>query len=221
MFALFLAVTFALALLGWAEFAPRSNRAAQAQGQDKVTAQRDANTADDLPAPKRSPKLKPKFKPKHAPKRARRLRLKWPSLTFRRKDRQIKAMPDAPVAPLEELRAATQSSAPPAQAELPSDRDAEIMSRIEAMLEASPSAEAPASTSDEIDLPRISGFKPGDRITLELDGPAPRPDAVRFVPACSGPHAIALIADEPVLLIEQTDAATLQPNVLSFRASAA
>ena len=98
---------------------------------------------------------------------------------------------------------------------VPSDADAEVMARIEAMLEA---PKTPLNATD--DLPSIPDFAPGDQIALEFEGPAPHVNDIRFEADPTQRHAIALIANEPILLIENTDPATLSPAILSFRAHA-
>jgi len=64
-------------------------------------------------------------------------------------------------------------------------------------------------------LTRVRGFAPGDLLELELDIPAPAADEIRFEQA--GPHARVLIAGAPVLLIEDTEAASLTPAIFRFR----
>lgn len=67
-------------------------------------------------------------------------------------------------------------------------------------------------------LTRVRGFAPGDLLELELDIPAPAADEIRFEQA--GPHARVLIAGAPVLLIEDTEAASLTPAIFRFRRGA-
>lgn len=218
MFALFLAVTIALALLGWAEFAPRrAGKVAQVQEATDAAQDNDQSDATKPARRKRVTLALPRFKLPRFKLRLFKLRL------FKRADT---SEPDetlsdlsAPVVPLDELReppredaAQTAPQTPP----VPDDPDADVMARIEAMLEA---PEVASETQD--DLPRIPNFAPGDQIALEIDGPAPRAREIRFEADPTGRHALALIADEPILLIENTDPATLTPAVLSFRAHAA
>ncbi|RBP94305.1 hypothetical protein DFO80_104140 [Rhodobacter sp. 140A] len=67
-------------------------------------------------------------------------------------------------------------------------------------------------------LTRVRGFAPGDLLELELDIPIPAPEEIRFEQA--GPHARVLIAGAPVLLIEDTEAASLTPAIFRFRRGA-
>ncbi|WP_295534797.1 hypothetical protein [uncultured Thioclava sp.] len=216
MFALFLAVTIALALLGWAELSPRpagvKNTHAQTPASDAVTA----------------PHMHRKRAKFELP------RFKLPQFKLRFLKRAAKGQSDetlshltAPIVPLSELRETAledaQSDAARTRpdrgaAAVPGDADAAVMARIAAMLD-SPEAESDLA-EDEADLPRITGFTLGDQIVLEMDGPAPHRNDIRFAPAQSGPHTIALIADEPILLIENIEAAQLTPEVVSFRAQA-
>ncbi|KEO57452.1 hypothetical protein [Thioclava indica] len=223
MFALFLAVTIALALLGWAEFAPR--RAGKvAQAQEATDAAQD-NDQSDAPKPARRKRVTlalPRFKlPRFKLRLFKRADTSEPDETLSDLSAPDETLSDlsAPVVPLDELReppredaAQTAPQTPP----VPDDPDADVMARIEAMLEA---PEVASETQD--DLPRIPNFAPGDQIALEIDGPTPHAREIRFEADPTGRHAIALIADEPILLIENTDPTTLTPAVLSFRAHAA
>ncbi|RWR51015.1 hypothetical protein EOW65_05520 [Sinirhodobacter ferrireducens] len=67
-------------------------------------------------------------------------------------------------------------------------------------------------------LTHVRGFAPGDLLELELDIPAPAAEQIRFEQA--GPHARVLIAGAPVLLIEDTEAASLTPAIFRFRSNA-
>jgi hypothetical protein len=212
MFALFLAITIALGLLAWAEFSPRrAGKLAQAQ---------------DLPEAAQSPPGTPEAKQR---KRLKLPRVKLPRFKLRLFTRARKAQrdkphadPSTPIVPLNELRDTHCDDAVPAVGQsVPEpagtgDADADVMARIEAMLDA---PEPQTDLTD--DLPRITDFAPGDKIALELEGPAPRPEDIRFEADATRRHAIALIADAPVVLIENTDPATLTPAVLTFRAHAA
>ncbi|WP_417807258.1 hypothetical protein [Thioclava sp.] len=215
MFALFLAVTIALAVLGWAEFAPR--RAGMGTRAHAHEAQKGAqeNGQSDAPKPARRKRITlalPRFRlPRFKLRRFKRVGVT-------ELDEPLADL-SAPIMPLNELREPVLEDAAPTvrpMTPVPSDADADVMARIEAMLEA---PEAQTDAAD--DLPRVTDFAPGDKITLELDGPAPRAAAIRFEPDATGHHAIALIANEPVLLIENTDPTTLTPAVMSFRAHAA
>ncbi|MBN2739812.1 MAG: hypothetical protein JXR35_02815 [Rhodobacteraceae bacterium] len=209
MFALFLAVTIALALLVWGEFAPRlTGTLAQAQEVREVA---QGNGRGDAAKPARRKVALPRFT---LPRFNLRL--------FKRADKSERqetlSSLSAPVVPLDELREqGLEAAAPTARptTSVPSDADAEVMARIEAMLEA---PKTPLNATD--DLPSIPDFAPGDQIALEFEGPAPHVNDIRFEADPTQRHAIALIANEPILLIENTDPATLSPAILSFRAHA-
>jgi hypothetical protein len=226
MLGLFIAVTMALCLLSWAEQIPNgaglANAGARAGG-DKAT--------------------KPVATDTHRGKWALpRLKLRLPRL--RRKSAPAphhQATEIAPVAPLEEARALTPHEA------ASESRDAEILSRISEMLAppdhmpgprheepAAPALQsAPGSTAELSpetktaapaarsfpELPVVEGFEPGDIILLELIGPAPRREDIRFRPCANG--ALVEIEGEPALIIASTAPEALDPGILQFRAHAA
>ncbi|KEO52983.1 hypothetical protein [Thioclava pacifica] len=218
MLGLFIAVTMALCLLSWAEQIP--NGAGLANPEARAS-KREATAP--TAAPRRSKLALP------------RLKLRLPK--FRRKPvaaAQEQAARIAPVAPLEEARALTPQEAA-AEA-----RDAEILSRISEMLAApdympKPRYEEPASAAPEAaaapaaetappqrsfpELPVIEGFAPGDVIALELIGPAPRPEDIRFSPCANG--ALVEIEGEPALIIADAAPEVLGPGILQFRAHVA
>ena len=117
---------------------------------------------------------------------------------------------DPAVPPLDEVYSPTTAEAK-TQARPETAPDAEIMARVAATL-----TDAQDAPDEELSLPRITGFSLGDTIALELDGPAPERADIRFIPARSGPHAIALIEGEPSLLIENVEAGQLSPEIVSF-----
>lgn len=105
-------------------------------------------------------------------------------------------------------------NAPPAEAaDTPPPEDAHdtVLALVAAGLAP---AEAEADDTDAT-LTRVRGFAPGDLLELELDIPIPAPEEIRFEQA--GPHARVLIAGAPVLLIEDTVAARLTPEIFRFR----
>lgn len=122
-----------------------------------------------------------------------------------------KAAPeDAPVPPLDPRAAErTHPSPPPATA----DDDAAVMARLAALLE-EPEA-APAAPAATDDLPLISGYRPGDVIELELEGPAPRAEDIAFEQA--GQDTRVLIEGFPALVVQRARAATLSPTIFRFR----
>lgn len=108
-------------------------------------------------------------------------------------------------------------NAPPAEAaDAPPPEDAHdtVLARVAAGLAP---AEAEADDTDAT-LTRVRGFAPGDLLELELDIPIPAPEEIRFEQA--GPHTRVLIAGAPVLLIEDTVAARLTPEIFRFRSNA-
>ncbi|MGD9916745.1 MAG: hypothetical protein AB7U46_01915 [Paenirhodobacter sp.] len=174
MFALFLALTVAVALLLWAELGPSFGPRAK-------TAPKAAEVAD-LPH--------------------------FEDVVQRQK---------AP--------AAAESQAEPLAT--PEGDDA-VMARIAAML-AEPAAAPPAPTpvapvatpetaresTTEDPLPRIGGFAPGDVIELELEGPAPRAEDIRFEQA--GRDVRVLIEGIPALILARAKATSLTPEIFRFR----
>lgn len=124
-----------------------------------------------------------------------------------------------PVPPLEEVSA----KAGRAAAASVEDDDA-IMARLADLLDGAdvatadaPNAAAKIDTapSDADDLPRISGFAPGDAIELEVEGPMPHPSEISFEQI--GRDARVLICGVPALLLEGVAAAALDPEILRFR----
>ena len=100
--------------------------------------------------------------------------------------------------------------------------------RLEAMLhmpEQAPrpspavSAREPAPVHDaDDDLPRIDDLAPGERLELELDGPAPRRESIRFEQVQGRRRTRVVIEDEAILILDNTDAASLTPDLFQFRA---
>ena len=73
---------------------------------------------------------------------------------------------------------------------------------------------SPAAAAVE-DLPRIRGFGPGDVIELEIIGPLPRPEDLRFDQV--GHDARMLLDDLPALIFEGVPARQLRPAQIRFR----
>lgn len=135
---------------------------------------------------------------------------------------------DTPVEPLETLlpRRAAAPAATPAQA----DEDDIVMARLAALLdEPAPLAATPAPapvaaplpaipetiTDNADDLPRVSGYRPGDVIELELEGPVPRLEDIRFEQA--GRDTRVLIEGLPALVVQRVRAHALSPAMFRFR----
>ncbi|KQB11648.1 hypothetical protein H9N28_15380 [Rhodobacter capsulatus] len=77
----------------------------------------------------------------------------------------------------------------------------------------SPAAAAAAAAVE--DLPRIRGFRPGDVIELEIIGPLPRPEDLRFDQV--GHDARMLLDDLPALIFEGVPVRHLRPAQIRFR----
>ncbi|TKD21786.1 hypothetical protein FBT96_07690 [Rhodobacter capsulatus] len=73
---------------------------------------------------------------------------------------------------------------------------------------------SPAAAAVE-DLPRIRGFRPGDVIELEIIGPLPRPEDLRFEQV--GCDARMLLDDLPALIFEGVPVHHLRPAQIRFR----
>ena len=128
------------------------------------------------------------------------------------------AAPDA-VAPLEELVSA-RNAPEEARAPAPAVADDEaVMARIAAIFAdpepAAPPAPVAAAPEPVEELPRISDFQPGDVIELELEGPAPRAEDIRFEQA--GRDTRVLIEGIPALILARAKAASLGPEIFRFR----
>lgn len=65
------------------------------------------------------------------------------------------------------------------------------------------------------DLPRIIGFRPGDVIELEIEGPLPRPEELHFDQI--GQDARLVLDGQPALIFEGVPARTLRPAQIRFR----
>lgn len=81
---------------------------------------------------------------------------------------------------------------------------------------ATPPASAPALPAE--DLPRITGFRPGDVIELSIEGPLPRPGEMRIEQV--GRDTRVLIAGLPPLIFERTRARSLRYGTIRFCAAA-
>lgn len=195
MLALFIAITMALLLLSWAETMPRETR-------EESAAMPDA-----------------------APRKLRLPVLRLPSLRLpalrRRKAVDAPAPEIEPVAPLSQAHKAARVAAAPKV----EDND-DVIARVEALLD-SPDPEdlpepatakaqpAPLPPAAPADLPRITGFTPGDVIALEISGPAPRPDEIGFTACAEG--TLVLIEGFAELIIEGVAPEGLSPEILQFR----
>lgn len=126
--------------------------------------------------------------------------LLWAEVSPTKAQARTKAAPQsAPVPAFETLIAAR------AQATLLEEDDTTLMARLAALFD-DPEAEA---------LPQIAGYRPGDVIELELDGPAPRAEDIAFEQA--GHDTRVLIEGFPALVVQRVRAATLSPAVFRFR----
>lgn len=75
---------------------------------------------------------------------------------------------------------------------------------------------SPAASAAAVeDLPRIRGFRPGDVIELEIIGPLPRPEDLRFDQV--GHDARMLLDDLPALIFEGVPVRHLRPAQIRFR----
>ncbi|WP_263848546.1 hypothetical protein [Sedimentimonas flavescens] len=202
MFALFLALSVALTLLLWAELgcprlgiAPLRRRSPSPTPEDAPAPQKPTITKDELPSPSEA--------------------LRFAERQARRNTRLIE-QPD----PL------TVEPAPIAE---PRENPDEAMwKRLEAMLHAPEQAPRPAATvaaqdlaptcDADDDLPRIDDLAPGERLELELDGPAPRRESIRFEQVQGRRRTRVVIEDEAILILDNTDAASLTPDLFQFRA---
>lgn len=78
-------------------------------------------------------------------------------------------------------------------------------------------APEPVCATPELDaeLPRITGYRPGDVIELELEGPAPRGEDIRFEQ--SGKDTRVVIEGFPALILARAQARSLTPAIFRFR----
>jgi len=124
-----------------------------------------------------------------------------------------------PVAPDHTIAAAAApmtAPAAPAQPAPTEDQDDLILARLAQMLaEPQVAAPAPVPTPVAEDLPRISGFRPGDVIELEIEGPLPRPEDLRFEQV--GRDARMILEGLPTLIFEGVPARHLRPSHIRFR----
>ncbi|SOB94476.1 hypothetical protein [Rhodobacter maris] len=79
---------------------------------------------------------------------------------------------------------------------------------------AEPRAAAPKAAPAP-DLPRITGFSPGDVIELAIDGPLPRPEDL--VIEQIGTDAQVSLDGTPTLIIEATQVQSLAVGAIRFR----
>ncbi|PYF09303.1 hypothetical protein C8J30_10949 [Rhodobacter viridis] len=139
-----------------------------------------------------------------------------------------------PVAPDHAIAATAAPMTPPAAPAPPpatKDQDDLILARLAQMLAepvlvpptpvpaapVAPQAPAPAPVATTVaeDLPRISGFRPGDVIELEIEGPLPRPEDLRFEQV--GRDARMILEGLPALIFEGVPARALRPSHIRFR----
>jgi len=78
-----------------------------------------------------------------------------------------------------------------------------------------PIAATEASAEIDTDLPRVTGYRPGDVIELELEGPAPRGEDIRFEQ--TGKDTRVLIEGFPALILARAQARNLTPAIFRFR----
>ena len=131
--------------------------------------------------------------------------------------------PSRPVAPAPEAVCAMSAvtacdPTPPATTE---EADAAILARL-AQLLAEPAPLAPIAAAQPApapvvaeDLPRVAGFRPGDVLELEIEGPLPRPEDLRFEQV--GRDARLLLEGLPALIFEGVPARHLRPSHIRFR----
>lgn len=119
------------------------------------------------------------------------------------------------IEPLHDVLARSESISAKPQAII-EDEDA-LMAQINAFLndDILDSAELSALCEDETDLPHIAGYTAGDRIELEIEGPAPAARDIRFEP--QGHNTRVLLWNEPALVLENVAAAALSPAIFRFR----
>lgn len=91
-----------------------------------------------------------------------------------------------------------------------------FMARLAALMaqpEAAPApAPAPAAAND---LPVVLGYRPGDVIELELEGPAPRPEDITFRQL--GRDTQVMIEGFAALVVARAPARSLSPAMFRFR----
>ena len=116
---------------------------------------------------------------------------------------------------------AANASAPVPQAPLPQppaqpaaeDADASLLARVMHSL-AEPASPAGTAAAAE-DLPRITGFGPRDVLDLEITGPLPQPEDLRFEQI--GRDAMMLLEGQPMVIFEGVPARHLRPSHIRFR----
>ena len=202
MFALFLALSVALTLLLWAELgcprlgiAPLHRRNPSPSPEDVPAPQKPTITKDELPSPSEA--------------------LRFAERQARRSTRLI-----------EQPEPLTTETATTTEPHVNSDEA--MWKRLEAMLNAPEQAPRPAPAvaiqepapvhDADDDLPRIDDLAPGERLELELDGPAPRRESIRFEQVQGRRRTRVVIEDEAILILDNTDAASLTPDLFQFRA---
>ncbi|WP_444452748.1 hypothetical protein ACTTAI_17330 [Rhodobacter capsulatus] len=116
--------------------------------------------------------------------------------------------------------AASAAVAPTSPADDPHDviltRLAQMLAEPEVVAKpVAPQAPGPVATPVAEDLPRISGFRPGDVIELEIEGPLPRPEDLRFEQV--GRDARMILEGLPTLIFEGVPARHLRPSHIRFR----
>ncbi len=151
-----------------------------------------------------------------------------PAVSTRQRARATPApLPElAPLAPRARHAAPSAAGNSPAAAAT-ADEDAAVIARLSRLL-AEPVPPAPpragaAAKPAPVPLPepaagdllRIAGFRPGDVIELELEGPAPRPEDIRFEQI--GRDTRVLIDGFPALIVARAPARMLSPAAFRFR----
>lgn len=205
MLALFLTLTVALALLSWAELAPRR---AERDGQPSGGTKSGGGQADPAAAPEAG------APPQGAPATAEQptARELPPAATETEDDALLARL--AALLDAAEPEAAPQPTAVPSTATAPQPVSAPQPAAARTAPRKPRPAPLPAALQPAA-LPVLRDFHPGDVLELELDGPAPRATDIAFRQI--GRDTCVLIWGEPMLTLAGVEARRLSPSALRFR----
>lgn len=194
MLALFLTLTVAVALLSWAELAPRraGRDGMPSGGPRSAGAQAEGATAPEAAAPV-------------APAAAERPPVQEiPPTAAEAEDTALMAR----------LAAMLDTSTPEAPQQTDTAPAASTTTAPQPTA-ARTRPRKPRPAPQPATLPVLRDFHPGDVLELELDGPAPRATEITFRQV--GRDTCVLIWDEPMLTLAGVEARRLSPSALRFR----
>lgn len=202
MVALFLALSVALLLVSWAELAP--TLAARLRADEPVAPVPPLRRTDAAARGVEADPARPAARAARTPTEEHDVVL----------ERLAALLADdpAPMQPVAEVAALAPAAdaAEPAAAAKPGRR----AERPAPAPEPAPEQIA-ASAAADAELPRVTGYRPGDVIELELEGPAPRREDIRFEQA--GKDTRVVIEGFPALILARAQARNLTPAIFRFR----